>query len=416
MRSLLAIALALCAASHVAAETVPSATLKGIAEVGVGLGYACARTEAGLVLCWGESKQGHLGREQQAHFPIEIPLPAPARRLWVRGDFPVCAELARDGSLWCWGHDQPTPVVQPGLEQSPGIVELRRSIVMRCALLRDGSVRCAGHRPEGDRYLRFAGTEVAPSSSPFESIAELSNVVQLGLENELACVRTRAGMVRCWGRNDLGQLGTGGSRHATGTPVVPRGLDRGVQDLMVLGDAACVIVTGGAVRCWGEADMETHASFGRTPTALRMPAPARSLHGWINGGLALLQDGTLATWGWTALGDGKSRQVRRPTRVEGIAASTQVAGSGPHYASTAAGWVCWGDCVSTWDPSPIAPVGLSAEASAPVRGPADGLTCAVRAGEVLCRGPNDRGQLGDGSTVERRTEWRPVLAPRPRTP
>jgi hypothetical protein len=412
MRLVLAVLL-LAFGARVDADKSPR-ELTGVAEVGVGLGFACARTDTGSVFCWGESAQGHLGRVTRAHIPVEIPLPAPARRLWVLGDFPVCAELARDGSLWCWGRREPTPILQRGLEQSPGIVELARSVVMRCALLRDGSVRCAGHRSVAESgFSPLIGSEVA--GQPYVALSGLGDVVQLGLTNEFACARTREGAVRCWGRNNLGQLG-GSSARTSAVPVTPRGLDRDVSDLAVLGDGACVIVTGGSVRCWGEVGIENPMRFGRTPTALKLPAPATRLYGWINGVDALLADGTLATWGYSKLSDGKSRYVRRPTRVDGVVGATQVTGVDTHYALTPAGWLCWGDCAAVWNPIPVGPSGLPPEASAPARSPASAFTCAVRTGQVLCRGYNDKGQLGDGSKVDHLTDWVRVTAPAPPAP
>ena len=384
----------------------PPQRLGGVAEVGVGLGFACARTEAGVIWCWGESRQGHLGPVDQAHIPIQITLPSPARRLWVFGDFPVCAELARDGSLWCWGHDERQPHVQRGLESSPGIVELRRSYMMRCALLRDGTVRCSGHREVG-----MPGRQLPYGGSGYELLPGLTDAVQLDLEMELACARTARGAARCWGSNSLGQLGAGLRASASASPVSPRGLAHDVQDLAVVGDGACAVVKDGAVRCWGEVGKDEPIRFGKTPTVLPTPAPARTLHGGINGIDAVLEDGTLATWGYTALADGKSKRIGRPARVAGVASAGQSTGNDPHFTSTPKGWLCRGNCVDFFDAMPVGPSGLPASASPPVNDPASGFTCAAAGGEVLCRGANDRGQLGDNTTIDRKLEWLPVLAP-----
>ena len=108
-------------ASHV---TVP-----GAVQLTIGEGYGCARTDAGVVWCWGSNWMGALGDgtlEDHAARPV-VPL-APALEI-AGGSAHVCARHA-GGSVSCWGSNQfgqvgvrssglsdarPTPVRVPGV-------------------------------------------------------------------------------------------------------------------------------------------------------------------------------------------------------------------------------------------------------------------------------------------------------------
>lgn len=84
------------------------------------------------------------------------------------------------------------------------------------------------------------------------------SVVQLVAGEGSTCARFRSGKVRCWGFNAYGQLGLGHT-NAMGdnpgevpTPFVELGAL--ALDLAAGTSSYCALVTGGKVRCWGEAN------------------------------------------------------------------------------------------------------------------------------------------------------------------
>ena len=145
----------------------------------------------------------------------------------------------------------------------------------------------------------------------------------------------------------------------------------------------CALIDDGRVRCWGQADMA------QTGHGVLPPAGTDHVEAWpknvvkLSGAVALaalakhtcalLEDATVACWGWNAHGQ---------------------LGNGFNELGYGAGNL-------PVEPAAVAVAGL-AEATAVSTG--ERHTCALRGDQrVLCWGANDAGQLGDGSTTDRTT-------------
>ena len=97
---------------------------------------------------------------------------------------------------------------------SPSVVVLANvtkvvcGYMFTCALMVNETVRCWGKNNEG-QLGNGDTTGVNVLSPPATSIANLSGVVQLVAGFVHTCVVVLGGSARCWGANTYGQLGTG---------------------------------------------------------------------------------------------------------------------------------------------------------------------------------------------------------------
>ncbi len=209
-------------------------------------------------------------------------------------------------------------------------------------------------------------TPDAPASGAFP-IGRSGDVVTAGGRH--SCAVTFGALLYCWGANDRGQLGD-----ASGTSrTVPTRVAAELQFAQVSAGAShtCAVTPGGDAYCWGD-DASGQLGDG---TRVRRTAPVRLVgserYVLVQAGGAsscgLTSKGTVTCWGANdrgQLGDGSAVQSR-----------------------SAAGDIEW-------------MVGGS------VRGVTVGAShaCALAAdGRAFCWGANDRGQLGDGTTGDRRT-------------
>jgi hypothetical protein len=68
------------------------------------------------------------------------------------------------------------------------------------------------------------------------------------------CMVTTAGGIRCWGDNSAGQLGSPAAGSFSSTPVDVAGLTSGVQSIAAGAAHTCALLFSGAVKCWGKND------------------------------------------------------------------------------------------------------------------------------------------------------------------
>jgi alpha-tubulin suppressor-like RCC1 family protein/tRNA A-37 threonylcarbamoyl transferase component Bud32 len=211
-------------------------------------------------------------------------------------------------------------------------------------------------------------TLTPPSISVAEAIGPPArpkvSIVAGGLHTCLVAVDGRA---FCWGGNDRGQVGVvGGTRLAT-----PAAIGAELRFTAVAPGLAhsCAIARGGALWCWGEND---HGQLGDRTTSARS-LPTRSAVGHVFRSVAagaahtcgIETDGD--AWCWGADGHGQLGDGGSTDRTSPVAVSA----SGERFSTIDVGW---------------------------------NFTCGLTGeGKALCWGENAAGQLGDGSTVDRRT-------------
>lgn len=225
-----------------------------------------------------------------------------------------------------------------------------------------------GHYPSAVSYLGLTFLLIAAAcgheASPPETIAppvappperstptELSAAASHGLAlgGNHSCQRTASG-VRCWGKNDDGQVGDGGDESGRRAAVVLPEIGR-TLDIAAGRFRTCAATAAGAVACWGS-DGFGAARGANGFGAVREPALVEGLTGVTRVAVgeyhscALLGDGSARCWGRNVhgeLGDGSPVESRAPVAVLGVEAATDISAWGPRSCVVMGGRVhCWG--------------------------------------------------------------------------
>lgn len=137
-----------------------------------------------------------------------------------------------------------------------------------CVLFSDGLVKCWGENYHGqlgqnDEVVRGKDNSTMGDLLPFVPLGDFSSTfVDSG--GEFNCAMDLAGAVKCWGRNEYGQLGVGdnvtrGGPFTAGDmgdnlSAVSLGTGVEAEAIALGGMHACAIVNGGSLKCWGRND------------------------------------------------------------------------------------------------------------------------------------------------------------------
>jgi alpha-tubulin suppressor-like RCC1 family protein len=385
------------------------------------------------VQCWGDNAFGQLGAEGQHWTPVSVTGLASAVAAIAAGRDHTCA-LSTDGYVDCWGHngngqlngyfagsDSSVPV-------RVGLTNLVSAIAAggdhSCALASNG-VWCWGSNNNGQLGN---GTPGAAASPPVRVTGtNLNNVgaIEAGLYH--TCAIYTGGDVSCWGSNEFGQLGDRSTTDRS-APVSVTGLAIQASSI-ALGDYyTCALALGGGMQCWGE-NFYSQLGTGTNPWSLE-PVSVRSLPSAVSAiaagddhTCALTTEGAVDCWGWNTygeLGDGGAAQPGSglPVAVAGLGSGVRAVAAGRYHAcalTTGGGVKCWGrnqsgqlgDGTTTDRKTPVAVTGLASGVAAIAAGTEH--TCALMAsGGVQCWGLNHAGQLGDGTISDYRSTPAPV--------
>jgi alpha-tubulin suppressor-like RCC1 family protein/tRNA A-37 threonylcarbamoyl transferase component Bud32 len=261
-------------------------------------------------------------------------------------------------------------------------------------------------------------TTSAPPPSPVVAPATTSRVTVVA-GGVHTCLVGADGRAFCWGGNDRGQVGNGGTMRTALPSIVSPDIRFGTIAAGL--SHSCALARGtGAVWCWGDNDQGQLGDRSIVPHATPVRAADGRTFVAIAVGAAhscgLESDGDLWCWGSNVHGQVGGGDLASP----GISAPALVAG-GHQWSTITVGWnfscaldrngraYCWGDNASgqlgngatTESRSPAAVAGdLTFVAIAAGNAHACGVT---PQGEAYCWGENNGGQLGDGTRTDRHT-------------
>lgn len=221
--------------------------------------------------------------------------------------------------------------------------------------------------------LVFISLASAHAQSPF-----LLNPIYIKSSSAHTCAITSAGGVKCWGRNEFGQLGDG-TTFARARPTDVVGLTSGVTAISTYSYHTCAILASGAAKCWG---YNANGQLGDGTTTNRsVPVFVNGLSSGVtaistsDSHTCAVVAGGVKCWGLNVdgqLGNGSTVSSAIPVSVTGVVGVNAVVSGGQNRASfPVVGGIVYGN-----------------------------HTCAkLLSGGVKCWGSNAFGQLGDANIV-----------------
>lgn len=237
---------------------VKVAGLAGVLTLSAGPYHTCAVTASGTVHCWGRRLNGVLGDSTSAedaqadggHF-VPFQVPGITDAVWVAATRANTCVLRSNGMVKCWGNNRygqigdgsttfrpaPTDVRTNGGGILVGATGLFAGDGKTCVTLADGRAVCWGYNQHGE--LGNGGTD----STPHPVLVNIDGVTELALGQMHSCTLDARGQTRCWGYMLSGMPGLVASgwsvtawsdfNYTELTPNMPHGLGGGVERIEV---------------------------------------------------------------------------------------------------------------------------------------------------------------------------------------
>ncbi len=311
--------------------------LSGVVSVSGGGNHGMALMSNGTVMGWGANLFGQLCNGTHARTDVPVPVGSVDEVAAVSSGAYHSAILLDNGTVLTCGENNfgqlgdgnvghgsgsASPVPVTGLSDVTAISAKGDDTL---ALLGNGTVVGWGRNESGQ--LGTGGT--AGSDVPVP-VSGLEHVSAIAAGHKYALALLEDGTVMAWGNNNRGQLGDGNTTDSY-VPVQATGLSD-VTSVSAGLDASIALLGDGTVMTWGNND---HGQLGTGGTASSdVPRPVSSLAGAtaVSAGsgfdLALLSSGQVMSWGWNTfgqLGDGTTTNSNVPVTVSGLSDAADVA-------------------------------------------------------------------------------------------
>jgi len=217
-------------------------------KIALAAGATCIVTKDYSLQCYGSNDLIGNDSKEDSYKPVTPTGLAKARDIDGRG-YNFCA-ITSTSKLKCWGWSfGKTPTDFAGTQKN--LLRVTLGTGHHCVIDSDFKALCWGSNSKGQLGL---DPEKTTSKSAPVSVENLpQGVIETAVGSEHTCALLESGGVQCWGSNEKGQLGNGGTDNSS-VPVQVTGLDSGVIAIDA-GDAhTCALKEDGTVLCWGDND------------------------------------------------------------------------------------------------------------------------------------------------------------------
>lgn len=286
-----------------------------------------------------------------------------------------------------------------------------------CAVTASGGAKCWG---DNDFGQLGNGVTLIDSSAPVNVTGLSNGIIAITTGYYHSCALTNVGGVKCWGRNNVGQLGNG-TKVDSSIAVNVAGLSSGVTAISSKWNHTCALTSSAGVKCWG---YNFYGGLGDgTNTDRSVPIDVVGLtHNVLAIAVgqyhacALVRSGGVKCWGQNSsgqLGDGTNTRHLTPVEVSGLNSGVSTIAAGYLYSCASmsvGGGKCWGynfrgqlgNGTEASQAVPVDIVDLTDNISSITA--SEGHTCAItNSAGMKCWGGNNAGQLGDGTDINRST-------------
>ena len=382
--------------------------------------HTCAVSSNGALKCWGKNNEGQLGQDDTGHrgdasgemgaelTAINLGTDVTVRQVSVGGRH-SCALLSND-TVKCWGKNSDAQLGQDSTDHrgdasgemaALAAIHLGSGLSAKqisagdghsCALLSDDKIKCWGRNNygqlgQGDLNNRGGASGDMAALSAIDFGAGV-RVKQVSAGGDHSCAILSNGKLKCWGRNNEGQLGLGdqydrgdNAHEMVSLPAVNLGEGLSAKQVSAGRSHTCALLSNDRVKCWGkngdgqlgQGDTENRGEASGDMAALAAVSLGANLSvKQVSAGerhtCALLSDHKLKCWGsgrHGRLGQGDSSHRGDEANEMGANLLAINLGTGLLGKQITAGW---------------------------------GHTCAFLSDETLkCWGHNGNGQLGQGN-------------------
>ena len=277
-------------------DTLPTVDLgsnRTAIAISAGSRHTCALLHDGSVKCWGYNYYGQLGlgdssnrgdgAQEMGDALPNVALGTGRTAISISAGGEHSCALLDDGSVKCWGYNN---YGQLGLEESgnrgDGAEEMgdslprvelgtNRTATMiaagpnhSCAILDNGLLKCWGWNTDGqlglgDNLSRGDTAGEMGDALPMVNLGTERTALHVAAGSTNTCALLNNGSIKCWGRNEYGQLGLGDSidrgdganEMGDALPEVNLGTSRSAIRISIGNEHSCALLDDATVKCWG---------------------------------------------------------------------------------------------------------------------------------------------------------------------